>query len=51
MKFCKYHGLGNGYFVLSPAEVGGQLTRKQTPLGHTLRFGRGGRPRRASRLR
>ncbi|MCX7984251.1 MAG: diaminopimelate epimerase [Bacteroidetes bacterium] len=29
MKFTKYHGLGNDYIVLNPAEVGRELTEKE----------------------
>lgn len=32
MQFVKYHGLGNDYIVISPKDVGGELTRAQIRL-------------------
>lgn len=32
VKFYKYHGLGNDYIVLDPADVGGELTEEQVRL-------------------
>jgi len=29
MKFFKYHGLGNDYIVMTPADVRGELTAAQ----------------------
>ena len=42
MKFYKYHGLGNDYIVLPPAEVGGQLSDERIRLICDRNFGVGG---------
>ncbi len=42
MKFHKYHGLGNDYIVLDPAEVGGRLSCEQIRLLCHRNYGVGG---------
>ncbi len=41
MKFHKYHGLGNDYIVLNPADVDGELSAKQIRLICHRNFGVG----------